>query len=342
MVAGMLMNKNPSTSARAASPVDALRQILADDVHQLNTTILSGMESSVPLINQLAAYIVAAGGKRLRPLLTLAVARTLNYAGQDHYKLAAAVEFIHTATLLHDDVVDESSARRGQPSANAMFGNQASVLVGDFLFTRAFQLMVETQSLRILKILSEASAVIAQGEVMQLAATGDLALSRDSYFEVIGAKTAALFAAAAEVGAVIANASEDIITAARNYGQYLGVAFQITDDVLDYQGNLDTMGKNTGDDFKEGKITLPIVIALENATTEERSFWQRVLVAREQNDFDFSHAQNLLKKYDCYNQSLAIAHDHAARAKQELTLLPPCELNDILGDTAVFAVNRQS
>lgn len=336
------MSKQPSTNARPASPVDALRDLLADDVKILNTTIVERMDSAVPLINQLAAYIVAAGGKRLRPLLTLAVARALGYAGSDHYKLAAAVEFIHTATLLHDDVVDESSQRRGQPSANAMFGNQASVLVGDFLFTRSFQLMVETDSIRILKILSDASAIIAQGEVMQLAATGDLALSRDQYFEVIGAKTAALFAAAAEVGAVVAQADENIITACRNYGQYLGVAFQITDDVLDYQGNLDTMGKNTGDDFKEGKITLPIVIALENATTEERSFWQRVLVAREQNDFDFSHAQNLLKKYNCYDASLTVARQQAEKAQQALQLLPPSELNTILADTALFAVTRNA
>src|SRR5690606_30327122 len=240
----MLMKKHPSTKTATPSPVDALRDLLASDVEALNQTILERMESPVPLINQLAAYIIAAGGKRLRPLLTLAFARMTGYEGQEHLKLAAAVEFIHTATLLHDDVVDESNQRRGQPSANAMFGNQASVLVGDFLFSRAFQLMVETQSLRVLDILSRASAVIAQGEVMQLAATGDLSLTQKQYFEVIGAKTAALFSAATESGAVISNAPEPSIKAATDYGHALGVAFQIADDVLDYQSDLDTMGKN--------------------------------------------------------------------------------------------------
>ncbi len=338
----MLMNKHPSTLAPVKSPVDALRTVLATDVQDLNQTIIDRMESPVPLINQLAAYIVAAGGKRLRPMLTLAMARALGYEGRDHLKLAASVEFIHTATLLHDDVVDESSQRRGQPSANAMFGNQASVLVGDFLFTRAFQLMVETKSLRVLKILSDASSVIAQGEVMQLAATGDLSLSRQGYFDVIAAKTAALFAAAAEVGAIVANASEDIITAARNYGQYLGVAFQIADDVLDYQGNLDTMGKNSGDDFKEGKITLPIVIALEKASSEERSFWQRTLVEGKHNDFDFDHAQKLLEKHNCYQESLDFALSQAELAQTHLSLLPACELRDILSETAIFSVKRNA
>jgi octaprenyl-diphosphate synthase len=337
----MLMSKQSST-VKAASPVDALRDLLGNDIAALNQTIMDRMESPVPLINQLATYIIAAGGKRLRPLLTLAVARALNYGGTDHLKLAASVEFIHTATLLHDDVVDESDQRRGQPSANAMFGNQASVLVGDFLFSRAFQLMVETHSLDVLRILSTASAVIAQGEVMQLASTGNLALTRETYFEVIGAKTAALFAAAAEVGAVIAKADSDIINAVNEYGQNLGVAFQIADDVLDYQGNLETMGKNSGDDFREGKITLPVVMALEQATSEERSFWERVLVELKQNDFDFSHAQSLLNKYNCLEDSLALARDKAIAAQAALEKLPPSALRDILGNIALFAVERSA
>jgi octaprenyl-diphosphate synthase len=335
------MSKNPSTS-KPASPVDALRDMLGDDIAALNAAILTRMESPVPLINQLAAYIIAAGGKRLRPLLTLAIARALDYQGDDHLKLAASVEFIHTATLLHDDVVDESDQRRGQPSANAMFGNQASVLVGDFLFSRAFQLMVETHSLDVLRILSTASAVIAQGEVMQLASTGDLSLTRQTYFDVIGAKTAALFAAAAEVGAVIAQADADIIQAVQDYGTHLGVAFQIADDVLDYQGSLDTMGKNSGDDFREGKITLPVVMALEQATSEERSFWERVLVELKQNDFDFSHAQAILKKYGCIEASLIIAREKAIAAQDSLDKLPPSPLRDILKDIALFAVERSA
>ncbi len=335
------MSKHPTTP-KASSPVDALRDLLGNDITDLNQTIIDRMESPVPLINQLAAYIIAAGGKRLRPLLTLAVARALDYQGQDHLKLAASVEFIHTATLLHDDVVDESDQRRGQPSANAMFGNQASVLVGDFLFSRAFQLMVETHSLDVLRILSNASAVIAQGEVMQLASTGNLALTRETYFEVIGAKTAALFAAAAEVGGVVAKADAEIIKAVHDYGQNLGVAFQIADDVLDYKGNLETMGKNSGDDFREGKITLPVVMALEQATSEERAFWERTLVELKQNDFDFGHAQEILKKYGCLEKSLQMARDLAVQAQNSLDVLPPSALRDVLKEIAIFSVERST
>jgi len=337
----MLMSKQPST-AKPQSPVNALQQLLGEDIAALNHTILTRMESPVPLINQLAAYIIAAGGKRLRPLLTMAVARALGYDADDHLKLAASVEFIHTATLLHDDVVDESDARRGQPSANAMFGNQASVLVGDFLFSRAFELMVETHSLDVLRILSNASAVIAQGEVMQLASTGNLALTRETYFDVIGAKTAALFAAACEVGAVVAKADPATVKAVHAYGQSLGVAFQIADDILDYQGSLESMGKNSGDDFREGKITLPVVMALEQATSEERAFWERTLVELKQNDFDFSHAQAILQKYNCIDASLQIARDHAKAAQSALDALPPSELRDVLKDIALFSVERKS
>lgn len=341
----MLMSKQPSTDSTAASsgdktPVHALQRVLGDDIAALNHAILTRMESPVPLINQLAAYIIAAGGKRLRPLLTLAIARALSYDGDDHLKLAASVEFIHTATLLHDDVVDESDQRRGQPSANTMFGNQASVLVGDFLFSRAFELMVETHSLDVLRILSNASAVIAQGEVMQLASTGNLALTSDEYFAVIGAKTAALFAAATEVGAVIAKADPAITKAVHDYGQALGIAFQIADDILDYQGSLDTMGKNSGDDFREGKITLPVVMALEQSTSEERAFWERTLVELKQNDFDFTHAQEILQKYNCIERSAEIAREYAQHAQQSLDVLPDGELRNILKEIALFAVQR--
>lgn len=337
----MLTSRQPIT-AKSVSPASALQQLLGDDLAALNHTILTRMESPVQLINQLAAYIIAAGGKRLRPMLTLAVARALDYDGNDHLKLAASVEFIHTATLLHDDVVDESDQRRGQPSANAMFGNQASVLVGDFLFSRAFELMVETNSIDVLRILSNASAVIAQGEVMQLASTGNLALTRDEYFNVIGAKTAALFAAACEVGAVVAKADPGTTAAVRQYGQSLGVAFQIADDILDYQGNLESMGKNSGDDFREGKITLPVVMALENATSSERAFWERTLVELKQNDFDFNNAQELLQKYGCIDASLTIARDHARTAQKALEILPPSQLRDTLMDIALYSVERTS
>ncbi len=336
------MKKHSSTKIAAASPVEALRDLLTQDVEALNQTILARMESPVPLINQLAAYIVAAGGKRLRPLLTLAFARMNGYEGGDHLKLAAAVEFIHTATLLHDDVVDESNQRRGQPSANAMFGNQASVLVGDFLFSRAFQLMVETHSLRVLDILSNASAVIAQGEVMQLAATGDLGLTQKTYFDVIGAKTAALFSAATESGTVIAGASDAHTQAATDYGHALGVAFQIADDVLDYQSDLDTMGKNNGDDFREGKITLPVILALENATSEERAFWERTLVAGKQNDMDFDHAREILQRHKAFERALDMAQAHAAEAQAALSSFPESPLRQTLNDAAAFAVSRKA
>lgn len=339
----MLMKKHPSTQATTAKPVDALRDLLIDDVRALDASILARMESPVPLINQLAAYIIAAGGKRLRPLLTLAFARMLGYGGgDDHLKLAAAVEFIHTATLLHDDVVDESHQRRGQPSANTMFGNQVSVLVGDFLFSRAFQLMVETHNIRVLDILSTASAVIAQGEVMQLAATGDLGLGQQGYFDVIGAKTAALFSAATESGAVIAGADTVAVRAAHDYGHALGIAFQIADDVLDYQSDVGTMGKNSGDDFKEGKITLPVILALEHAGSEERAFWERTLVAGKQNDMDFDHARDIMTKHDAFNRALAIAHDYAARAEAALSVLAEGALRDTLIHCAHFAVSRKA
>lgn len=328
-------------STQASSPVDTLRQLLADDVAALDQAILVRMESPVPLINQLAAYIIAAGGKRLRPMLTLAFARTLGYQGDQHLNLAASVEFIHTATLLHDDVVDESTLRRGQPAANEIFGNQASVLVGDFLFSRAFQLMVDTGSLRVLQILSEASAVIAQGEVMQLVFTGDLKLSRQQYFDVIGAKTAALFAAACEAGAEIAKADPAIVDAARRFGHHLGIAFQITDDVLDYKGQTNALGKNVGDDFKEGKLTLPVVIALECASETEREFWKRTMVDLDQKEGDLNYAQNILNQYNALETAMNLAEKEIEKAKSALQSLPETQLTKILAETASYTISRR-
>ena len=324
-----------------ASPVDTLRTMLADDIQALDTTILTRLESPVPLINQLATYLVAAGGKRLRPTLTLAFARALGYEGNEHLKLAASVEFIHTATLLHDDVVDESTLRRGQPAANEIFGNQASVLVGDFLFSRAFQLMVETNSVRVLKILSDASAIIAQGEVMQLVFTGDLQLSREQYFNVISAKTAALFAAACEVGAEVANADAKKIEAAHRFGSHLGVAFQITDDILDYQGQTNALGKNVGDDFKEGKLTLPVVIALERAPPFERDFWKRTMVKKKKKDGDLDYAQNLLRQHNALETAARLAQEEADKAIAALSDMPANPLFDLIGKTARYAVSRR-
>jgi octaprenyl-diphosphate synthase len=323
------------------SPVDALRQALGDDIQALDNTVLACMESPVPLINQLAAYIIAAGGKRLRPLLTLAIARLVGYQGAHHLKLGAAVEFIHTATLLHDDVVDESTLRRGQAAANEIFGNQASVLVGDFLFSRAFQLMVDTDCPHVLRILADASAVIAQGEVMQLVFTGNLDLTRKQYFEVISAKTAALFGAACEVGAEIAQAQAAYSDAAKRFGHHLGVAFQITDDVLDYKGQTTSLGKNVGDDFKEGKLTLPVVIALEYAPDYERDFWRRTMVDLEQKEGDFDYAQNLLRQHNALETSMQLAQEEIDKAIMALASLPPHPLNDLLAKTARYAIARK-
>lgn len=336
------MNAAKAPAKPTGNPVNQLHDLLQPQIVALNQAIQDRMASDVALINQLAAYIIAAGGKRLRPLLTLAIAQLFDRSDDRTVKLAAAVEFIHTATLLHDDVVDESDQRRGQPSANAMFGNQASVLVGDFLFSRAFELMVETDNLDVLRILSNASAIIASGEVMQLVATGDMTLDRDRYLNVIGAKTAALFAAACEAGGVIANATSDQIAASRAYGEKLGIAFQIADDVLDYAADMDTMGKNPGDDFREGKITLPVVLALTQATDDEKAFWQRCMADHDQSDADFQTAKSILLKYDTLNQSLQIAHDYAAQAATDLAALPDGDLNTILAAIPAYAVSRSS
>ncbi len=337
-----MLLQHATTNAPEASPVETLRNLLIDDIKALDANILKRMESPVPLINQLAAYIIAAGGKRLRPMLTLAFARALGYDGGDkHLHLAASVEFIHTATLLHDDVVDESTLRRGQPAANEIFGNQASVLVGDFLFSRAFQLMVATDSMRVMEILSQASAIIAQGEVMQLVFTGDLKLTRQQYFDVIGAKTAALFAAACEAGAVIAGADKDLVEASRLYGHHLGIAFQITDDVLDYKGQTNALGKNVGDDFKEGKLTLPVVIALERASQSERDFWQRTMVDLQQKDGDLEYAQNILSQHNALETSMRLAQEEAQKAKDALSVLPQGELVNLLGKAALYSVQRR-
>jgi octaprenyl-diphosphate synthase len=336
----MLSTKQTSTVSSDASPLDALQRILKDDVEGLNKTILARMESPVPLINQLASYIIASGGKRLRPTLTLAFARALNYKGLGHLNLAAAVEFIHTATLLHDDVVDESTLRRGQPAANEIFGNQASVLVGDFLFSRAFRLMVETDNLNVLKVLSDASAIIAQGEVMQLIFTGDLSITREKYFEVVGAKTAALFAAACQVGAEIADANPSLVQAAYQFGYHLGIAFQIVDDVLDYQGQTKSLGKNVGDDFKEGKLTLPVIIALERALPYERDFWKRTMVDLDQSDGDLDYAQNILKSHQSLEIATTLAQEQIRKAREFLMIFPKNVIIDLVDKTALYAVSR--
>ena len=323
-----------------AAAVERLHALMSGDMDRVNALILERMQSHIPLIPELASHLIASGGKRLRPLVTLAAARMCGYEGAFHCHLAATVEFIHTATLLHDDVVDESAMRRGQATANTVWGNQASVLVGDFLFSRAFQLMVEPGSLDVLRILSTASAVISEGEVMQLNAARDLVTDETTYMAVIRAKTAALFAAAARVGAVIADRPEDEEFALEAYGADLGIAFQLVDDVLDYTGRRSVLGKNTGDDFREGKITLPVVIAYREGDEEERSFWQRTLCQGVQVESDFQMARRLLDRHKALDATLAEARRYAARAENALAGFGDNVYRDALVELAIFSAER--
>jgi octaprenyl-diphosphate synthase len=315
---------SPAEKPRAAETdaLAALTSLVAADLVRVNEVILDRMQSPVALIPLLAGHLIRSGGKRLRPMLTLASAGAFGYRGDKHLLLSAAVEFIHTATLLHDDVVDESDLRRGLITAHVVWGNQASVLVGDFLFSRAFRLMVETGNLRVLDILSNAAAVIAEGEVMQLSAANDTNTTRDTYLKVIESKTAELFAAAAEVGAVIAGAPAGEVRALRDYGLHLGMAFQLIDDALDYAGAAGEMGKAVGDDFKEGKITLPVVLAFERGTGEERKFWSRTLEAGEQTDADLPAAMRLLERYDAIASTIDRAKRFGETARAALAGLP--------------------
>ncbi|WP_160122922.1 polyprenyl synthetase family protein [Rhodovarius lipocyclicus] len=312
------------TKAEVAGKEDALSAILAlvrDDMEAVNRLIVRHMDSPVALIPQLAAHIVAAGGKRLRPLLTLAAARLCGYpaGGPRHVALATCVEFIHTATLLHDDVVDESALRRGRASANALFGNKPSVLVGDFLFARAFELMVQDGSLEVLRILSAASATIAEGEVLQLMTQNDTATTEAQYLEVIHGKTAALFAAATRIGAVVQDrpaAEEEALDA---YGRTLGVAFQLVDDALDYAADEAVLGKTVGDDFREGKITLPVLLAFQRGDEAEKTFWRRTLEDRDQTDADMAEAQRLIAKHGALAETFARARDYGRQAREALS-----------------------
>jgi octaprenyl-diphosphate synthase len=323
------------------TPPDKLSVLLAEDMAAVNRLIRQRMASEhAPRIPEVTSHLVEAGGKRLRPLLTLAAARMLGYQGQDHVKLAATVEFIHTATLLHDDVVDESQRRRGRPTANLLWDNKSSVLVGDYLFSRSFQLMVETGSLRVLDILANASATIAEGEVLQLTAAQDLATDETIYLQVIRGKTAALFAAATEVGGVIAGSDDRIVAALRDYGDALGIAFQIVDDILDYGGSDAVIGKNTGDDFRERKLTLPLIKAVAKATPEERAFWMRVIEKNDQRDGDLAHAMVILQKHDAISACRSDALVWAGKAKAALNNLPVHPLRDTLSELADFVVSR--
>jgi len=329
------------TISTISKPHERLAEILAGEMEAVNTLIRTRMASEhAPRIPEVTAHLVEAGGKRLRPMLTLAAARLFGYGGDHHIRLAATVEFIHTATLLHDDVVDESAQRRGRPTANLLWDNKSSVLVGDYLFSRSFQLMVETGSLRVLDILANASATIAEGEVLQMTAATDLRTDEAVYLQVVRGKTAALFSAATEVGGVIAGASEEQVRALFAYGDALGIAFQIADDLLDYQGDSQTTGKNVGDDFRERKLTLPVIKAVAQATPDERAFWERTIEKGRQQDGDLDLALNLMRKYGTLEETRTDALAWAAKAKTALTALPDHELRDLLGDLADYVVSR--
>jgi octaprenyl-diphosphate synthase len=314
--------------------------LVAGDMNGVNAVILERMQSKVALIPELAGHLIAGGGKRMRPMLTLACATLLGYPGTRHHKLAAAVEFIHTATLLHDDVVDGSGMRRGKRTANLIWGNPASVLVGDFLFSRAFELMVEDGSLKVLRILSHASAVIAEGEVNQLTAQRQIDTDEDHYLEIISAKTAALFAAACRVSPVVAEASEGAEMALECYGRNLGIAFQLSDDVIDYASDSATMGKGVGDDFRDGKMTLPVILAYARGSEDDRAFWRAAIGGSRVSDDDLDHAIRLLRDTDALADTIERARQYGRRAIDALGMFPPSKAKSALTEAAEFAVAR--
>ncbi|MBM1555997.1 polyprenyl synthetase family protein [Sulfitobacter mediterraneus] len=330
-------------NGNALKPHDRLAAYLADDMAAVGDLIRERMASKhAPRIPEVTAHLVDAGGKRLRPMMTLASARMCGYDGPYHVHLAATVEFIHTATLLHDDVVDESAQRRGRPTANLLWDNQSSVLVGDYLFARSFQLMTEPGSMPVMRILSNAAATIAEGEVLQLTAAQNLATGEDIYLQVVRGKTAALFSAAMEVGGVIAGADDATVKALFDYGDALGIAFQIVDDLLDYRGEPNATGKNIGDDFRERKLTLPVIKAVAKADTEERAFWERTIEKGKQEDGDLDHALTLLAKHDTLSATQADALDWANKAKAALAPLPDHAVKEMLVDLADYVVSRIS
>jgi octaprenyl-diphosphate synthase len=330
---------HPIGTDRAPS-LEPMLQLVAADLNYVNAVILERMQSEVTLIPELAGHLIAGGGKRMRPMLTLASARLLDYSGTRHHKLAAAVEFIHTATLLHDDVVDGSGLRRGRRTANLIWGNPASVLVGDFLFSRSFELMVEDGSLKVLKILSRASAVIAEGEVDQLTAQRRIETGEDHYLEIIAAKTAALFAAACRIAAVVAERDEATEQALDCYGRNLGIAFQLVDDAIDYASDAATMGKGVGDDFRDGKVTLPIILAYARADDADRRFLKEAIEGRHSGDEDLARATRLLRETGALDDTLARARTYGQRALDALGPFPSGRAKAAMAEAVEFAIAR--
>ena len=324
----------------AEAGITALLKLVKPDMARVDATILSRAASHVSMIPDVAQHLIASGGKRLRPMLTLAAAGLCDYAGEGHIKLAAAVEFMHTATLLHDDVVDESDMRRGKLAARMLWGNEASVLVGDFLLGQAFKMMVEVGSLPCLDVLSSAAVVIAEGEVMQLSTAKDTQTSEDDYLAVVRAKTAALFGAACEVGAILGGRPRADTAACRSYGLNLGIAFQLIDDALDYGGTAATLGKNVGDDFREGKITLPIVLAFRRGSEKERDFWRKTVERGDIAEGDLDVAVALLRRHRALEHTAERARHYGAMARDALELFPASAWKHALIDVVDFCINR--
>lgn len=327
---------------RDAASIKELVSLTASDMGRVNELILSRAGSEVQMIPEVANHLISSGGKRLRPMLTLAAAQMFGYEGEGHIKLATAVEFMHTATLLHDDVVDESGMRRGKKTARMIWGNQASVLVGDFLLGQAFRMMVDVGSLDALDILSTAASIIAEGEVMQLAAAKNLETTEDEHFAVIKAKTAALFSAAAEVGPVVANASRNDRAALRSYGMNLGLAFQLIDDALDYGGSSSDLGKNVGDDFREGKVTLPVILAYRRGTAEERAFWKKAIEQNDADDDALEKGIGLLARHAAISDTIGRARHFGEIARDALAPLPATSQKAALIDVIDFCISRVS
>lgn len=334
----MLTTTDADATAR---PHDRLQHSLSVDLMAVNALISDRMASKhAPRIPEVTAHLVDAGGKRVRPMLTLAAARLCGYEGPYHIHLASTVEFIHTATLLHDDVVDESQQRRGRPAANLLWDNKSSVLVGDYLFARSFQLMTETGRMDVLQVLSNAAATIAEGEVLQLTASQNLATDEDIYLQVVRGKTAALFSAATQVGGMIADASSEVVSALYTYGDALGVSFQIADDVLDFGGVSTQTGKNLGDDFRERKLTLPMIKAIAAGGSTDHAFWKRTIERGDQQSGDLETCQELLSKYGALEAARADAFGWADVAKAALQKVPAHDLRDMLHDLADYVVDR--
>ena len=324
-------------------PVNALETLttlVEHDLERVNTAIVDRMASPVALIPQLAGHLINSGGKRLRPTLTLATSKMCGYVGTRHIDLSACVEFIHTATLLHDDVVDESDLRRGSETANVVWGNQASVLVGDFLFSRAFQIMTEDGSLKVLKILSETSATMAEGEVLQLTTANNIDTNEDAYLQVVTSKTATLFAAACQIGAVVAERPAVEEEALESFGRNLGIAFQLVDDALDYSAQQHNLGKTVGDDFREGKVTLPVILAYRRAEEAEREFWRRTVERGTQSNEDLEAATAMMNRHSALNDTIARAGHYGAMAKDALGIFPSSAWHDALTDLVDFCIER--